>query len=85
MQEFWQKWCKNMQKDDKYGHKEQEGVTGGRAPTWQRLLAPNGRSLAPQVALPCPLAPYVHGLHHFGLFLPYFLHTNNSTSTSGTR
>jgi hypothetical protein len=51
---------------------------------WRRL-GPGGAYLWAQVALPCLVAPMVHVCHHFGLFLPYFLHTNNSTSTSGTR
>ena len=48
-----------------------------------RLLG--GVGLWAQVALTRPLASLVHVCHHFGLFFLYFLHTNNSTSTSGTR
>ena len=32
-----------------------------------------------------PLGSLAHVCHHFGQIFPYFLHTNNSTSTSGTR
>jgi hypothetical protein len=62
-----------------------------KVPRWHRLgpggtqVWPSGMYLWAQVALPCPLAPMVCVCHHFGLFLPYFLHINNSTSTSGTR
>jgi hypothetical protein len=48
-------------------------------------VGPGGAALWAQVDLPCPLASLVHVYHHFGLFLVYFLHTNNSTSTSVSR
>jgi hypothetical protein len=48
-------------------------------------VALGGAGLWVQVALPRPLASLVHICHHFGLFLPYFLHRNNYTSTSEIR
>ena len=49
------------------------------------LVGPVSRPKWAQGLLPRPLAPYVHICHLFGQTLVYFLHTNNSTSTSGTR
>ena len=51
-----------------------QGHVGGRA------VGPSG----PKASMPRPLALYVHICHLFGQTLVYFLHTNNSTSTSGT-
>jgi hypothetical protein len=49
------------------------------------LVGPSGWPNYAQGLLPCPLAPYIHICHHFGQFLVYFLYTNNSPSTCGTR
>jgi hypothetical protein len=48
-------------------------------------VGPGGTCIWALGLLSRPLGPNVHVCHHFGVFLPYFLHTNNSTSTSGTR
>ena len=55
------------------------GLLGGT------LVGTGSLAMWGQGLLPRPLAPCVHTYHHFGLFLLYFLHTNNSTSTSETR
>ena len=48
-------------------------------------VGPGGACLWALGLLPCPLGPFVHICHLFDQNLPYFLHTNNSPSTSGTR
>jgi hypothetical protein len=82
---FWQQWSNQLESTCPIGW--------GGAPTkhWRgrRLswcqVGLGGACLWALGLLSCPLGPNVHVCHHFGKFLSYFLHTNNSTSISGTR
>ena len=60
-------------------------VVGPQVGPGGALVGPGSSCLWALGLLPRPLGPFVHICHLFDQNLPYFLHTNNSPSTSGSR